>query len=121
MMIPSARTTGRLRDIQPQANIEYRFPVAGFLKGAVYADIANIWLLDESVDLPGGKFYGSQFLSELGISVGLGIRIDVDFFVFRLDPAIPIKVPYYAEQNHWYFSKLRLSDIIWNFGIGYPF
>ena len=41
--------------------------------------------------------------------------------MIRLDPAIPLRVPWYPEGDRWYFNKMQLRDIVWNFGIGYPF
>ncbi len=111
----------QIGDIQLEANIEYRFPVFDWIRGAVFVDAGNIWLLQESKLLPGGKFLFPGFLAQIGIDAGLGVRLDFDFFVIRLDPAIPIRVPSYPESDRWYFSKMQLSDIIWNFGIGYPF
>ncbi len=108
-------------DMQLQMNLEYRFPVYKFFRSAVFADFGNVWLLKKSSDFVGGEFSWKAFLPQVAIDVGLGIRADFDYFIFRLDPAIPIRVPYYKENDHWYFNQLRLSDIIWNFGIGYPF
>ena len=108
-------------DMQLQLNVEYRFPVYKFFRSAIFADFGNVWLLKKSSDFVGGEFTWKTFLPQVAIDVGLGIRADFDYFIFRLDPSIPIRVPYYKDQNHWYFSKLNLSDIIWNFGIGYPF
>ena len=53
--------------------------------------------------------------------MGIGIRADFDYFIIRFDPAVPIRVPYYFNNNRWYIGKINLSDITWNFGIGYPF
>lgn len=117
----SDQAFSQIGDIQLQLNLEYRFPIAGFLKGALFSDIGNIWLLRPSSDLPGGEFKFNTFYKQLGIDIGLGIRLDFDFFIFRLDPAIAIRVPSFPHNNGWYFSKLQLRDIIWNFGIGYPF
>ncbi len=111
----------QIGDIQLQANLEYRFPIWSFLKGALFTDIGNIWLLKPSVDLPGGEFKFDTFYKQFGIDVGIGIRLDFDFFIFRLDPAIPLRMPSWPENGSWYFSQLQLKDIIWNFGIGYPF
>jgi outer membrane protein assembly factor BamA len=108
-------------DLQLQFNLEYRFPVYKFLRSAVFADIGNIWLLKKSPDFVGGEFSWNSFFPQLAIDVGLGIRADFDYFIFRIDPAIPIRIPYEEERHHWYFNQLRLSDIVWNFGIGYPF
>ncbi len=112
---------GQLGDMQLQLQIEYRFPIYSFFKGAVFTDIGNVWLLKPSPDLPGGTFYFDSFGWQLGMDVGIGFRLDFDFFIFRIDPAVPIRVPSMESKNKWYFSKLQLKDIIWNFGIGYPF
>lgn len=112
---------GQLGDMQLQLQAEFRFPIYSFFKGALFTDIGNVWLLNPSPDLPGGTFYFNSFLSQLGVDIGIGFRLDFDFFIFRVDPAIPIRVPSMEGSNKWYFSKLQLKDIIWNFGIGYPF
>lgn len=111
----------QIGDIQLEANIEYRFPVYDWIRGAVFVDIGNIWLLKESADLPGGKFTFPGFLDQFGIDAGVGIRLDFEFFIFRLDPAIHIYVPSYPTGDRWFFNKMQIKNIIWNFGIGYPF
>jgi outer membrane protein assembly factor BamA len=108
-------------DMQLEANIEYRFPIYKVVKGSFFLDIGNVWLLKPSVDLPGGAITLSSFLPDIAMSAGLGIRLDFNFFMIRLDPAIPIRVPWYPEGTRWYFNKMQLRDIVWNFGIGYPF
>lgn len=108
-------------DMQIEANIEYRFPIYKVVKGALFFDIGNVWLLKPSPDLPGGDIAISTFFPDIAISTGLGIRLDFNFFMIRLDPAIPIRVPWYSQGNRWYFNKMQFQDIVWNFGIGYPF
>lgn len=114
-------TYNQLGDIQLEANIEYRFPVYEWIRGALFTDMGNIWLLQESSDLPGGKFKFPDFFKQFGLDVGLGLRLDFDFFIFRLDPAIRIYDPSVPGDDRWYFRYMQLSDIVWNFGIGYPF
>jgi len=118
-------TTGayfeRMGDITIQANLEYRFPIYNWFKGAVFADFGNIWLLNESTTFPGGKFEFNKFLGEIAIDGGLGIRLDLSFFIFRIDAAIALKNPAYPSGDRWRFNSLQLKDVIWNFGIGYPF
>ena len=111
----------QIGDIQLQGNIEFRFPVYKIFKGALFMDAGNIWLLRSSPDFPGGQFKFNTFLPQVAIDAGIGLRLDFDFFIFRLDPAVPIKVPHHSGNNNWYVTKLQLGDIIWNFGIGYPF
>lgn len=114
-------TFNQIGDIQLEANLEYRFPIYDWFRGALFVDAGNIWLLEDSEDLPGGKFTFPGFINQIALDAGLGLRLDFDFFVIRLDPAIPVRVPSYEEGNRWYFNKMQLRDIIWNFGIGYPF
>lgn len=111
----------QIGDIQLEANLEYRFPLYDWIRGAFYLDAGNIWLLRESPDLPGGKFIFSEFLGQVAIDVGVGLRFDFDFFIFRFDPAIAIKKPTYPKGDRWTVDKLQLKDVVWNFGIGYPF
>jgi outer membrane protein assembly factor BamA len=111
----------QIGDMQLQANIEYRFPVYDIFKGAVFMDLGNIWLLEPSPDFPGGEFNFDTFIPQIAINVGFGIRLDFDFFVFRLDPAIKIRDPHYPQGDRWYFDKMQFGDVVWNFGIGYPF
>ncbi|HNY02862.1 MAG TPA: BamA/TamA family outer membrane protein [Bacteroidales bacterium] len=119
---PAGSTTfNQIGDMQIEANVEFRFPVYDWIRAAVFADAGNIWLLQESQDLPGGKFRLRDLGRQIALDAGIGIRLDFDFFVFRLDPAIRLRVPSYAGSDNWYFNQMQLKDIIWNFGIGYPF
>ena len=108
-------------DMQLEANIEYRFPIYKVIKGAFFVDLGNVWIIKPSPDLPGGVITISDLIPDIAISAGFGIRLDFNFFMIRLDPAIPLKVPWYPKGDRWYFSKMQLQDIVWNFGIGYPF
>jgi len=100
---------------------EYRFPIIGYLQSALFIDAGNIWTLKEYEDFPGGKFNFSTFYKQIAIGSGIGIRLDLGFFVFRVDAAVPIVDPSRDEGDKW----LGLSDyrkrINLNFGIGYPF
>ncbi len=114
-------TFNQIGDIQLEANIEWRFPLYAWIRGAFFVDAGNIWLLKESADLPGGQFIFSEFVSQIAMDFGVGLRFDFDFFIFRFDPAIPLRAPTYPEGDRWTFDKMQLKDIVWNFGIGYPF
>ncbi len=105
--------TGNLR---LEANLEYRFPIVSFLKGALFADAGNVWNTSENT-LTGGKF-SSDFTDELGIGVGIGLRVDIQSFVIRFDLASPIHTPYLPVGERWYFDY---KNPILNFAIGYPF
>ena len=101
----------RSGDIRLEGNVEYRFPIISVLKGALFADAGNIWNLNNN--LPGGKFT-PDFMKQIGVGVGLGLRVDVQGFVIRLDLAAPIKHP----TSTWTFDY---KNPVLNFAIGYPF
>lgn len=100
-------------DIKFEANLEYRFPITEYLNGAFFADAGNVWLMNDNKATPGGKFT-SNFINEIGAGVGLGLRVDVQGFVIRLDLATPVKEP----TTSWYLDSL---NPVLNFAIGYPF
>jgi hypothetical protein len=111
----------KIGDILIEGNIEYRFNIIGSYNGALFADAGNIWLLKPNPDKPGGEFNPIKFLNELAIGAGLGFRWDFEYFILRLDWAIPIKDPKYPEGDRFMFNKKPLRQSIFNFGIGYPF
>ncbi|EDP97904.1 BamA/TamA family outer membrane protein [Kordia algicida OT-1] len=107
----------RSGDIKLEANVEYRFPLYTYFKGAFFVDAGNVWLRDENTELPGGKFT-SNFINELAIGAGVGLRVDIQGFVLRLDWAAPIHSPTQTEISKYTFDA---SNGIFNFAIGYPF
>ncbi len=111
----------RIGDIQLEFNLEYRFPIYSFIKGAVFTDIGNIWTMRENETFAGGQFKFNTFYKQLAADAGIGLRFDFSFFLFRLDAAAPMVNPAYPEGERWRITKLRFSDFVLNFGIGYPF
>ncbi|MGY6559930.1 MAG: translocation and assembly module lipoprotein TamL [Nitritalea sp.] len=113
-------------DIRLEGNIEYRFPLVSYLKGALFLDAGNVWLVNDNEALPGGQFT-SNWAEELGVGAGIGLRVDIDFFVLRFDFATPLRKPWLAPDNRWQrsfdigSSDWRRDNLIINFAIGYPF
>ncbi|MBF9239246.1 BamA/TamA family outer membrane protein [Hymenobacter sp. BT683] len=99
-------------DIRLEGNIEYRQDLVPYLKGAVFVDAGNIWLANPDPDRPGGEFKPSTFLRQMAIGAGVGLRLDVQFFVIRFDFAKPLSAPYGTPAS----DAFRL-----NLAIGYPF
>ncbi len=114
-------------DIKLEANIEYRFDIFKSLKGAIFADAGNIWLVKEDTSRTGSKFT-KNFMSEIAIGTGVGIRYDFNFFILRLDVAFPIRKPYLEPNDRWVFNQIdfgskdwRKQNLVFNIAIGYPF
>ncbi len=111
----------KVGDIQIEGNLEYRFPIYGFFKGAIFTDIGNIWTYKESETFPDGQFHIDKFISQLAVDAGIGFRFDFQVLIFRIDVAAPMRDPAYSSGHKWRFKYLQPVDFIWNFGIGYPF
>ncbi|CAN5237421.1 BamA/TamA family outer membrane protein [soil metagenome] len=114
-------------DIRLEMNTELRAKLVSLLYGAIFVDAGNVWLFKEDTSRPGGKFTGN-FLSQLAVGTGVGLRVDVKFFVLRADLAFPIRKPYITPGSKWVFSDINFGDSQWrrdnlilNIAIGYPF
>jgi outer membrane protein insertion porin family len=114
-------------DLKLEFSTELRTKIYKLVKGAVFVDAGNIWLLNEDADKPGGKFSG-QFLDELAIGTGVGLRFDFNFLILRTDIAFPLRKPYLPKGDRWVFDDInfgsgtwRKENLIFNLAIGYPF
>lgn len=119
---PSGSNIERVGDIMLEANAEYRFGIYKFFTGAVFYDVGNIWLLTENETFPGGKFEFKNFGSELAMDIGVGLRLDFSYFIFRIDFAQKLKDPQLDVGDRWVPGNHKdwFNPII-NLGIGYPF
>jgi outer membrane protein assembly factor BamA len=114
-------------DLKLEFNTEYRAKIYDLVKGALFVDAGNIWLLHEDPDKPGAKF-SKDFFSEIAVGVGAGLRFDFSFLVLRTDIAFPIRKPYLPEGQRWVLDKVsfgssswRNENLVFNLAIGYPF
>jgi len=120
-------------DVKLELNAEYRANLYKFLNVAAFVDAGNIWLINDDIDekgvnsRPGGKF-SKDFLSEIAVGAGVGLRLDFSILVLRLDLAMPLRVPYYEKGDRWAFDRINFGDSRWrkdnlilNIAIGYPF
>ena len=107
-------------DLKLEINTEYRFDIYSIFKAAIFIDAGNVWLFNEDPLRPGGDFNTDQFLNELAVGTGFGLRIDPDFFVIRLDLGVPLRKPFLPEGDRWVFDTFG-KDAVLNIAIGYPF
>jgi len=108
----------RSGNIRIEANVEYRFPLFSFFKGAVFADAGNIWNSKGNAEYNYEDKFTTSFISELGMGAGVGLRVDVQGFVIRFDFAAPFHDPTEEKGKRFDFD---VKGTIFNFGIGYPF
>lgn len=114
-------TFDRYGDIKLEANLEYRFGVYRFIHGALFADAGNVWFLKENPEFPRGEFSFDRFYREIAIGAGLGLRLDFNFFVVRLDAAFPLRNPALPDGARWIGAFPEWRKWNFNLGIGYPF
>ncbi|HPS83860.1 MAG TPA: BamA/TamA family outer membrane protein [Bacteroidales bacterium] len=111
----------RTGDMSLVMNFEYRFPIISWFNGALFVDAGNVWLKNASDEFPGGEFKTNSLITELGIGTGVGLRLDFDFFIFRIDASFPLRDPSRAENLRWVGFDKPLTRTTLSFGIGYPF
>ena len=127
----NADTLGILQlggDIKLEMNAEYRFGIYRFFKGALFVDAGNVWLQKSSPSNLGTPFVFSGFMKELAVGAGVGLRIDVSFFILRFDLAIPLRKPWLDDNHRWVTNQIDFGSSAWrsdnlmlNIAIGYPF
>ncbi|MCS6819629.1 MAG: BamA/TamA family outer membrane protein, partial [Chitinophagales bacterium] len=103
-------------DLKLEMNLEIRFDIYKWLKGAFFCDAGNIWLVRDDPTRPGGYFQWRNFIREFGVNVGVGARLDFSYFVIRLDYGVPIRDPRLDINKRWTIRRGQF-----NLAIGYPF
>ena len=128
-------------DLKLVANLEYRTPLFGNLEGAIFLDAGNVWnlgsaetmleaydIMPEQEDYESYKaffeqmdFHASDFLNDIALGTGIGLRYNLGFLVIRLDWGIALHFPYDTGKSG-YFNVARFKDAhTLHFAIGYPF
>lgn len=134
-------------DLRLEFNAEYRFSLFSFFRGALFVDAGNIWTLEPDEDRPGAQFLFSEqrvqnilaqpFYRQIAVNAGIGLRVDLSYFIFRLDFAFPVRYNYpndgrgrqliregnrFPEGDYWHnFAKFGLQGFRPQLGLGYPF
>ncbi len=108
-------------DIRFETNIEYRQDLVPYVKGALFVDAGNIWLYREDEQKEGAKFETKNFLKELAVGAGAGIRIDAQVIVLRFDVGFPLRIPMPETKEGETKPKSPSRKPILNIAIGYPF
>lgn len=122
-------------DIKLEANAEFRFKMFWKLEGALFVDAGNVWTLenenyiedtngnvvkDESIQT---AFNFSSFAKQIAVGTGLGLRVNLSYFVFRLDWGLKMRDPSLEKGKRWIplNRKFTKDDYNFSFAIGYPF
>jgi outer membrane protein insertion porin family len=106
-------------------NFEHRFDIFKLLQGAAFIDGGNVWLNQPDPNRPLADFNVNRFYNEFAIGAGLGARLNFNFFIIRLDAALPVKDPSRPIGNRFVLNEITMGNVVdkttFNLGIGYPF
>ena len=105
-------------DMKLEANVEYRYPLFWKIEGALFVDAGNVWNLNS--DDHDSRFDFSTLGESIAMDWGLGVRVNLNFLVLRLDMAKKLHDPAAGKwlgPREWWS---RGSGAI-HFGVGYPF
>ena len=112
-------------NIKIEFNLEYRFMLlkSWSLQSAFFLDGGNVWLINDPDGL-NREFRFDTFWNQLAIGSGYGFRMDLGFFIFRLDLGYKLMTPYKSELN--LYNERFLPREWWKspnyvIAIGYPF
>lgn len=108
-------------------NTELRIPLGKYFSAALFVDAGNTWTKDTILFGPKGKLT-NNFIKEIAIAGGAGIRFDATIILIRFDLGVPLRKPFLPENERWVIHEMNLGNKAWrrdnlifNLGIGLPF
>lgn len=107
-----------LGDIKLEFSTELRTHIYQFINTAIFVDAGNIWTRKDDPRFPGGQFT-NKFMQQLAVDAGIGLRLDFDILILRLDFASPLRRPWLPKGKEWTWDSG--SRPVFNLAIGYPF
>jgi len=120
-------------DIVLDMSLEYRFDLIWLVEGALFIDAGNVWTIREDPLRPGAKF-DLNFLDNLAVGYGYGLRFDFNYFIIRFDLGFKLRYPSIIDSDtgtelrssYWtgpnWGDKLRSQKLgNFNIAVNYPF
>ncbi|NVK27572.1 MAG: hypothetical protein HWE14_05980 [Flavobacteriia bacterium] len=118
--------------IKLMVNLEYRFPIAGSLQGALFTDAGNVWLFSRDyrpedfeglteAQIESAKFNWNTVFRSSALGTGFGLRYDFGFFQLRLDGGVKVWDPSEPMGYQFVLDGLRWQTVTYNFALNYPF
>lgn len=110
-------------DVKLDMNLEYRTHLFWKLHGAAFVDAGNIWTIRSYDEQPGGQFKFDTFWKQIAVSYGLGMRLNFDYFILRLDAGMKAVHPAYTDfKRHFPIIHPNFGrDFSLHFAVGLPF
>lgn len=97
------RSSTQIGDFRLGASTEFRFAFNSFFKGAFFLDAGNVWTLLKDDNRPGGQLSKSWW-NEIAVAAGFGLRMDLEYFIVRLDVGFPIRNTSLPVGERWIFQ-----------------
>lgn len=110
-------------DLKLDLSVEYRTLLFWKIQGALFVDAGNIWTLRSYEEQPGGQFHIKDFYKEIAVAYGLGFRLNLNYFILRLDAGMKAVNPAYESiKEHYPLLAPKLKrDLAIHFAVGLPF
>ena len=112
-------------DIRLDLNLEYRWRVWSIIELAAFFDAGNNWTIHNYEAQPGGVFLWNQFYRQIAVAYGVGLRLDFNILLFRVDFGVKLYDPSrLSAGTEWRTVPHGLcwrDDMTFHFAIGYPF
>lgn len=110
-------------DIKIDLNAELRTNLFWKFAGAIFIDAGNIWTIKPYDDQNNGYFKIKSIYDEMAVSYGVGLRLNFDYFVLRLDLGMKaINPAYNTTEEHFPIAHMIFSrDYALHFAVGLPF
>jgi outer membrane protein assembly factor BamA len=110
-------------DIKLEFSTEMRSKLFWRFQSAIFVDAGNIWTIREYQDQPNGQFKIDSFMKQIAVAYGVGLRLNFDYFVVRLDMGMKAVNPAYTtSREHFPLVHPKFSrDHAFHFAVGFPF
>ena len=109
-------------DIKLDLNVEYRTHLFWKFDGAAFIDAGNIWTIRDYKEQPGGQFRIDEFWRQIAVSYGLGIRLNLGYFILRFDGGMKAIHPSYKDHRKFPIVHPNFKrDFTFHFAVGMPF
>ena len=110
-------------DIKLELSAEMRSHLFWRFQSAIFVDAGNIWTIRKYDDQPNGQFRFDTFMKQVAVAYGVGLRLNFDYFVIRLDMGMKAVNPAYTtSREHFPLVHPNFSrDHAFHFAVGFPF
>ncbi len=108
-------------DIRLDLNVEYRAKLFWVFEMAAFIDAGNIWTIRDYDDQTDGVFKFNSFYREIAAAYGIGLRLNFNYFLLRLDLGMKAYNPAIDQERLPLIHPNFKRDYALHFSVGYPF